>query len=147
MQKHTRDSPIITMRDWLFDCFQGVSPKSLFCDYRLIICPPKRLSCTISRFHRPGLSGGWAFEWQLVNDVISILLGKWSNSNSRLVGKRGTVICYGWCVADDGWQGDSRNEELPDCPVWGETEGRKQGVWGWSTVADASVWAALHYVY
>lgn len=81
------EAPIITMWDWLFDCFQGVSAKSLFCDYRLIICPPKRLSGAISRFHHPGLSGGWAFDWQLVNDVISILLGKWSSSDSRLVGE------------------------------------------------------------
>lgn len=130
-ETHFTDAPIITMWDWLFDCFQGVSAKSLFCDYRLIICPPKRLSSAISRFRRPGLSGGWAFDWQLVNDVISILLGKWSSGDSRLVSERGTVICYGWCVVDDGWRGDSRKEELPDCPVWGETEGKRGGEWGW----------------
>lgn len=140
------EAPIITMWDWLFDCFQGVSAKSLFCDYRLIICPPKRLSGAISRFHHPGLSGGWAFDWQLVNDVISILLGKWSSSDSRLVGEGagggGWVICYGWYFVDDGWRGDSWNEELPDCPVWGETE-RKRRVMKecgrWVTVVSSSL--------
>lgn len=76
---------IITEWDWLSDCFQGVTAKSLFCDYHLIICPPK----TLSRFLHPGLSGGWAFDWQLVNEVISILLGKWSSGDSRLVGENG----------------------------------------------------------
>lgn len=133
---HFTEAPIFTMGDWLFDCFQGVSAKSLFCDYCLIICPPKHT--TISRFHRPGWSGGWALDWQLVNYVISILLGKWRSDNSWLVGERGTVICYGWCVVNYGWRGESRKEELPHCPVWGETEGKRGG---------ESVWPALHCVY
>lgn len=56
--------------------------------------PPYYLPTKVSLQHNfqishPGLSGGWAFDWQLVNDVISILLGKWSSSDSRLVGERG----------------------------------------------------------
>lgn len=31
------------------------------------------------------VSGGWLFDWQLVNDAISILLGKWSSGHSQLV--------------------------------------------------------------
>lgn len=130
------DGAFITTWDCLFDCFQGVSAKSLFCDYHLIICPPKCLSSTISRFLRLGLSGGWAFDWQLVNDVISMLLGKWSSSDSRLVGEKGMTICYGWCAVDDGWQGDFRTEELPDYP---ETEGKRGGERGWRSVAEESV--------
>lgn len=118
------DCPIITTWDCLFDYFQRVSAKSLFCDYHLIICPPKCLSSTISRFFSPGLSGGQAFDWQLVNDVISMLLGKSSSSNSRLVREKGMIICYAWCVPDDGWPGDARTEELSDYP---ETEGKRRG--------------------
>ncbi len=142
---HFMDAPIITMWDWLFDCFQGVSAKSLFCDYRLIICPLKRLSSAISRFHCPGLSGGWAFDWQLVNDVISILLGKWSSGDSRLVSERGTVICYGWCVVDDGWRGRLRERGTAQLSClrrdWGEERRRAR------MEADESVCPALHYVH
>lgn len=115
IQKHTfTDTPIITTWDWLFDCFQGVSAKSLFCDYRLIICPAKRLSSTIPRFRCLGLSGGWAFDWQLVNDVISILLGKWSSGNSRLVseGLRQFVTADALSVMDGGATPARRN-----CPT------------------------------
>lgn len=89
-------------RDCLFDCFQRESAKSLLCDYHLIICLPKCLSSTISRFFCAGLSGGWASDWQLVNDVIRMLLGKWSSSDRRLVEVKGMIISYGWCVAADG---------------------------------------------
>lgn len=104
-ETHFTDAPIIAMWDWLFDCFQGVSAKSLFCDYRLLFAHQSASPAQSPDFNRPGLSGGWAFDWQLVNDVISILLGKWSSGDSRLVSERGTVICYGWCVVDDGWRG------------------------------------------
>lgn len=92
------------MWDWLFDCFQWVAAKSLFCDYRIIIFPPKLLSSTTSRLQPPCLSGRWAFDWQLVNDVISILLGKWSGGSSRLVSQEGDgnllrLICCGWWMA------------------------------------------------
>lgn len=74
-------TPVITTWDWLFDCFQRVSAKSLFCDYCLIICP---LSGTVAGFRRLGLSDSWAFDWQLVNDVISILCCK-ANSAAATV--------------------------------------------------------------
>lgn len=31
------------------------------------------------------VSGGWLFDWQLVNDAFSILLGKWSSGHSQLL--------------------------------------------------------------
>lgn len=40
------------------------------------------------------VSGGQLFDWQLVNDAISILLGKWSSGHSQLV-------CQG---GGGGWQ-------------------------------------------
>lgn len=109
---HFTEAPIFTMGDWLFDCFQGVSAKSLFCDYCLIICPPKHT--TISRFHRPGWSGGWALDWQLVNYVISILLGKWRSDNSWLVGERGRsfVTADALSIMDGGVNPGRRN-----CPT------------------------------
>lgn len=62
------------------------------------------------------------------------------------IGRRGRmVICYCWCVVDDGWRGDFKKEELPNCPIWVERlKGRK---WGWRSVEDDSVWPALHYLY
>lgn len=72
-------TPTITVSDWLFDCFQGIPAKPLFCDYHLI-CSPVHLYGTITRFHI-------LFDWQLVNDVISILFGKWNCGNNWLVHK------------------------------------------------------------
>lgn len=44
------------------------------------------------------------FEWQLVNDVITILLVKWSSGYCWLASYEETIICYGWCVWGDGWR-------------------------------------------
>lgn len=139
-ETHCINAPIITMWDWLFDCFQGVSAKSLFCDYYLIICPPKRLSSTVFRFLHPGLSGGWVFDWQLVNDVISILLGKWSVGETRLDGERGDgnllrLMRCGWWMA--GWLQERGTARL-SCLRWDWKEERR-GL-RMRRVADEPVW-------
>lgn len=61
-----------------------------------------------------GLSGRWAFDWQLVNDVISVLLGKWGSGNSRLVceGGRQFVTADALSVMDGGATPARRN-----CPT------------------------------
>ena len=94
-------APIITTWDWLFDCFQRVSAKTLFCDYCLILC---LISGTVARFRRLGLSDSQALDWQLVNDVISILLYKANSASATVDWFKGwynlleLVHCQWWMV-------------------------------------------------